>query len=475
MSPRAIILSAVGLIAMMITGIVGYYLFIEVDKVHQQNVSDLASFGSKVVPLSSREGADGVTFGTQGGNIQLPPSLQQKKLSPTEKVILSLSRDKDQLLVEISELTEQVELQYQRLSELQAYKAENERFAPKMLQQERERAQTMLKGYFDNSSDVTHLTPFQQLAISLATANIYTEVVRQHQLILDDRFKDSLIKLLPSYGLCLSGGLPFVANDPAEERIIIKALKTDSVDQLQGGLAKDYNSIHHPCLSKLNLKVNQLLDQHLQNSGAIQLIAEAGNSDTSSQAESSGPAITADMSPTEQLIQTLSFEKTQSLAKATELKALLKRRALELVELKQYHDNSARYAPLPTLEERDRAYSLLNAYFEETDDASRFNSFEKQAMSLSAANTYAAMIKRNRLVLTEPLKDRIIHDHLPNYGFCFGDGLKFVIDNRLQQRQLINALREQDKEYMGTALAGKIDAITTPCSEQLSQQLVSYF
>lgn len=475
MSLRTILLSTLGLIVMVATAIAGYYLFIEVDKVHQENVSELAAFGSKVVPMSSREGADGVTFGVEGGNIQLPPSLQQKKLSPTEKVILSLSKDKDELLVEITELTEQAETQYQRLQELQAYKAENERFAPEKLQQERIRAQAMLKQYFDNSSDVTHLSNFQQRAISLATANIYTEVVRQHQLILDDGMKDSMIKLLPGYGLCLSESLSFVANDPAEERIIIKALEDDSIDKLEGELAEDYDSIHHPCLSQLNQEVNQLLDHRQTNSPAIPLSTAQSDSPTSSQADASSPAITADMSPTEQLIQALSFEKKQSLAQVVKLKKLLDERAQQLAELKQYHDSTDRYAPLPTREERDRAYGQLSAYFEETGDAGRFNSFEKQAMSFSAANTYVEMIKRNRLVLTEPLKDQIISDHLPGYSFCFGDGLKFVIDNRLQQRQLINALREQDNEYMSDKLVQQIQTITTPCVEQLQQQLASYF
>ena len=476
MSPKAIIGIAITTVILIAVGIGGYFLLGEMDEVHQSNVSALEGFGSKVVPLSSREGPDGITFGTGNSNIQLPPSLQKKKLSASEKVILSLSRDKDELLVEIAELTEQFERQQSRLQELVAYKAENERFAPAQLQLERERARKMLKDYFDNSSDVTHLSPFQLQVVSLATANIYTEVVRQHQLILDDSLKDSVIKLLPAYGLCLSEPLSFVANDGAEERLIIRAVEQNDMSLLSGDLAIDFQSIHTPCLKQLNINVNQLFDQrHPTGITPTQLSTNSSNNSATESTKAGGPQITPSMSPTEQLIASLSFEKQQSLVKAKALKKQLDRQARELSELKQYHDTSERYAPLPTLEERDRAHKLLSTYLDQTPDADRFTDFEREAMSLSASNYYATLSKRHRLVLNEALKDEIISIHLPNYGFCFGDALKFIIDNRLQQRQLINALREQDNEYMSKKLESKINEISTPCADQLDQQLRAYF
>lgn len=474
MSLRAIIGIAITTVILIALGIGGYFLLGEMDEVHQENVSALESFGSKVVP-GSREGPDGITYGADDG-VQLPPSLQNKKLSPTEKVILSLSRDKDELLIEIAELTEQFEKQQARLQELATYKDENERFAPAQLQIERERARITLKEYFDNSSDVTHLSPFQLHVISLATANIYSEVIRQHQLILDDSLKDSMIKLLPAYGLCLSEPLSFVANDATEERLIIRAVEQNDMSLLSGDLAIDFQRIHIPCLKKLNMSVNQLLDQRRE--AGIPPIQLPTDSDTNSAAETTktgGPQITPSMSPTEQLIASLSYDKQQKLTKAKALKKKLERQTRELAELKQYHDSTERYAPLPTLEERDRAHQLLSTYFDQTADANRFTDFEREAMSLSASNYYAALSKRHRLVLNEALKDDIINIHLPNYGFCFGDSLKFIIDNRLQQRQLLNALREQDNEYMSKKLEARLLEISKPCADQLDQQLSAYF
>ncbi|MEH6469867.1 MAG: hypothetical protein V7752_01340 [Halopseudomonas sp.] len=477
MSPRAILLSAVGFIALIGISIGGYFLFLEVEEVHKQNVEDLAGFGSKVVPISSREGGSGVTFGMTDGTIQLPPSIQEKKLSPTEKVILSLSRDKDELQYEVAKFKQQIDEQQQRLIELRAYKAENERFAPDQLNQERQRAEEMLKEYFDNSSDVTRFSKFQQQAMNLATANIYTEVVRQHQLMLNDEMKDEMVKILPQFGLCLGEGLPFITNNRAEEVFIIKALSNGNLSEIKGGLAEDFNAIHGPCLKQLNRQVNRLLSQQSNQQHAAISINLTGNSASSADSNLDappGPDIDPSMSPTEQLIQSLSYDKKMMLAKANRMKQQLDQQIQELAELKGYHDQTERYAPLPALEERDRAQAILIDYLEETRDAKRFNSFEKQAMSFAAANHYAAFSKRHQLVLNEALKDQIIENHLPSFGFCFGDGLKFAIDNRLQERQLINALREQDSEYVDSSLAQQIDTITLPCAEQLDRKLQAY-
>ncbi len=473
MSPKTIIFAAMGFVALLFTATIGYYLFIEVDKVHQQNVSELADFGSKVVPLSSREGSDGVTLGFTNGDIQLPPSLQQRKLSTTEKVILSLSRDKEALRAEILELTQKADTQQEGLEDLRAYKAENERFAPEQLTDERQRAREMLQQYFDKSSDVTDFNTFQLHAITLATANLYTNVVRQHQLILNDSIKDKVIKLLPRYGRCLGEGLPFTTNSSTEEQLIIKALSNDDHSLLQDDLRKDYDSIHTPCLKQLNKSINQLLIN--QDNNPALPIAPPTSAATQNETQPSGPVIDPAISATEQLILTLNYEKERALIKIEQLNKRLEEQLKEQAELQQYHDQTERFAPLPTHEERERAYKVLSQYFDSTQDADRFNSFEKQAMSLSAANRYAALTKQHRLVLTESTKDEIIYNHLPNFGFCIGDGLKFVIDNALQQRQVVNALREQDPEYMDRKLQQQISTITEPCNERLDQQLSPYF
>lgn len=473
MSPKTIILSAVGFIVAGIMAVVIYQLSIKVEQVHEQNVAELSTFGTKVIPLSSREGRDGVTFGLEGGNIQLPPTLQQKKLSSTEKIILALSREKDELLIEAAELNDKLAKQGEQLYDLRSYKAENERFAPEQLEQERTRAQSILKEYFDKSSDVTQYNQFEQQIMGLATANLYTEVLRQHQLILNDSFKDKLLKTLPQYGLCLAPNIAFIANNRYEEKLLSKALRAGQPESLQGNLKLDFDAIHEPCLRKLNTTINALLEQHKNELDEEQQIADSSASADDSE-DSPGPLINPGASPTEQLIQTLTYDKEQLLTRVKQLKEQYQQQQQELGELGEYRQSTERYAPLPALEERNRAHKLLLDYFDTIPEANRFNPFELNAMSLAAANHYAAFNKQNRLIMTESLKDLIIRDYLPRYGFCFGDGLKFVISSRLQERQLINALREQDIEYMGQSLQQQIDSITKPCAAQLSQQLQTF-
>ena len=201
MSPKQIIMIGVAVVVLAIAGVAGYFISIEVEKVHSENVESLADFGSKVIPMSS--GPDGATYGLEDGQVQLPPSIQEKKLSPTEKVILALSRDKDELLVEVTKLEHELAQLSVPLKELRSYQAENERFAPERLTEERIRAQGILREYFDTSSDVAEFSRFQRQAVHLASANLFTEIVRTNGLILFEEVKDELIKLLPSYGLCL--------------------------------------------------------------------------------------------------------------------------------------------------------------------------------------------------------------------------------------------------------------------------------
>lgn len=490
---KTLIYSGISLVVVLLLSIPGYYLFIQMDEMHKQNVEDLAGFGSKVVPMSMRSDSNGATYGLLDGNMQLPPSIQEKKLSPTEKVILSLSRDKDALQIEVAEIEQTLQQQHERLQELRAYKAENERFNPQQLTQERHAAEALLLEPLASIPDIERFSAFQRKAMSLATANLYTDIMRQHLLRLNDESIAELIKILPQFSLCFGDGLPFAINSRAEETTIIRALSSANPNLLTGGLANDFNAIHSPCLKLFNRALSQLLsatkaaptasNSTLSTDSAVSSASSddsksaaatsPANSD-SGEREAAIPTIDPSLSPTEQLIQSLRYGKETILNQANRLQQQLAQQTQELADLKRYHDQTERFAPLPTLEERNRAQGLLLNYLEETRDAKRFNSFEKQAMSYAAANHYARFSTRERLLLTEAIKDKIIRNHLPNFSFCFGDGLKFAIDNHQQERQLINALREQDTEYMDLPLAQQIVVISEPCETQLQQQLNTF-
>lgn len=479
MSPKQIIMIGVGLVVLIIAAVAGYFISIKVEKVHTENVESLADFGSKVIPMSS--GPDGATYGLEDGQVQLPPSIQEKKLSPTEKVILSLSRDKDELLVEVAELEQKLAQQSEPLKELRSYQAENERFAPQRLTEERVRAQGILKEFFDTSSDFAEFSRFQRQAIHLASANLFTEIVRSNGLILFEDVKDELIKLLPSYGLCLGENLPFVTNNRGEELQILQALSDDGVGTLQGSLGQDFQSIHTPCAKTLNRQVDALLKRSdLDPSKVIKSTRKKGERIEHIQAAPMETpmivvsASAADGSPTNQLISSLEADKAKLLARVITLQKMFDDQTQELDELKQYHQSTDRYAPLPAAEERKRAHEMLNRLFDQLRETNRFSEFQKQAMSLAAANHYSTFSKKNRLILDEQTKDEIINNLLTRYAFCYADSLRFAVNDALSERQLLNALREQDLEYMPPALQRSVNEFTLPCAEQLNQQLQAY-
>ncbi|MFT6916877.1 MAG: hypothetical protein ACJAWL_003220 [Motiliproteus sp.] len=484
MSPRQLLYAVLGVIAFLGLGIGGYFLFLEMGAVHKQNTEDLAGFGGKVIPGTFTDDGNGASYGLVDGAMQLPPSIQEKKLSPTEKVILSLSRDKDLLQIEVAEISESLEQQQGRLRALRAYKAENERFAPQLQLEERQNAVALLEKRLAKIPDIDRFNVFQRKAMVLATANLYTDIKRQHPYIKSDPADTELLSLLPQFSLCLGEGIPYITNSDREESIIIQALTAGDQSLITGRLADDFKISYDPCLKRLNRELNpQILLQGSRKRLPDSNVDSTPSAPTSapeltSAAQSSPPAestIDLSLSPTELLIQSLSHGKERVLAQANLLKQELARQTQEIADLKRYQDTTARFAPLPALEERDRAQMLLLAYLQESRDARRFNRFEKQAMSYAAANHYAGFSTRQRLVLNETIKDQIIQNLLPRFGFCYGDGLKFIIDNHQQERQVINFLQKQDREYMDVPLALKVTSITKPCEEQLDKQFSEYY
>ncbi|MFT5722481.1 MAG: hypothetical protein ACI9W6_002810 [Motiliproteus sp.] len=486
MSPRLLITGILGLIAFLSLGIGGYFLFVEMKAVHKQNTEELAGFGGKVIPRTLTD--DGASYGLVDGAMQLPPTIQEKKLSPTEKVILSLSRDKDLLQIEAAEITEKLKRQQGRLQELRAYKTENERFAPLLLTQERQNAVALiekrLNEQFANTPDIEHFNAFQRKAMTLATANLYTDIKRQQPFIKDDPTYVELLNLLPEFSVCLGKGIPYITNSQTEESIVIQALSAGDQRLITGRLADDFKATYDPCLKRFNRELNrQVIQQGPRTQAPDSSIDSNIGSDApalelTSAAQSSEPSantIDLSLSPTKQLIQSLGKGKETALKQAQRLKQQLVRQTQEIAELKRYQDTTERFAPLPTLEERNRAQKRLLAYLEESQDARRFNRFEKQAMSYAAANHYAGFSTRQRLVLNETIKDQIIQDLLPRFGFCYGDGLKFIIDNHQQERQLINYLNKQDREYMDIPLAQKVTTIAQPCEKELDLQFSAFY
>ena len=102
---KVIVLGGVALLLLIAVAVGGYFIFVGIDKQHKENVESLADFGTKVIPIKGA--ADTITVGVEG-ELQLPPDIGEKNLSPTEKIIISLSKEKEELAAELTIAKEKV-------------------------------------------------------------------------------------------------------------------------------------------------------------------------------------------------------------------------------------------------------------------------------------------------------------------------------------------------------------------------------
>ncbi|MCW8885620.1 MAG: hypothetical protein OQK12_10250 [Motiliproteus sp.] len=258
LNKKTLILASAGVVAAIVLGIGGYFLVGAMGEVHEENVGNLASFGSVVTPGAS--GIDGTTVGVEGQE-QVLPSIGEEKLSASDKIIISLSKEKESLVKELAQRKRKISQLELELSELQRYKDTNERFAPRLLSEEKELAISEMQKYLSESEDAERFNDFQKEAMALDSANTYLFTLRQYQLIFDEDQKQTLIsKHLPAYAFCIGDSIGVVANNRGEESRLLNYFRTEDSNSISPQLQEDLNSIRTPCLRTLNERINLLLN-----------------------------------------------------------------------------------------------------------------------------------------------------------------------------------------------------------------------
>ncbi|WP_207063302.1 hypothetical protein [Motiliproteus sp. SC1-56] len=256
---KLILLSAIAALLLVAVSVGGFFLWEKVDKQHEENVEQLSGFGSKVVPISQGPASERVTIGT-GGQVQLPPSIREKKLSATEKIIISLSEEKQALVAELVVANEKIAKLQEEVNKLRGYNDDNQRFAPLPLQKERNRAITQLQSFFQESPDARRFSDFQTEAMTLASANAYMEMLRKYRLSFDDQQKDVIIaQHLPVYGFCVGNSIGYIPDNRQEEQLLLKFLRTEDVTLLSQRLEEDVRTITTPCQQGLDERVHAML------------------------------------------------------------------------------------------------------------------------------------------------------------------------------------------------------------------------
>lgn len=240
------IFAIIGGILLIALAIGGYFLVIAIGKNHEENMSNLAGFGSMVTPGAESADNSGV----------LAPTLGENKISTTDKIIISLSAEKNALVSELTEAEERIKNLEAEVALLTSYKATNERYAPRLMTEERDFAVKTLTEYLDATPEAEQFDDFQRNVMVQQSANVYIDVVRRFHLKISEGDRTKLIEeYLPAYAFCIGKDIGLVANSRQEQAKLLHYFKTKDGSKLSGEVFEDIELIEAPCLSRLNDQV----------------------------------------------------------------------------------------------------------------------------------------------------------------------------------------------------------------------------
>ncbi|SIS99917.1 hypothetical protein [Neptunomonas antarctica] len=233
-------------------GIGGYFLYQSINAQQATNTKDLELFGYGMVASSQSMASVGVT-----GTNQLPPTFDEKTLTPTQKVIHGLIRDKDNLLLENKVLQNDIETLKAQLTELTNYKQFNEHFAPQHLKDELKSVEHQLKALLIRTPEAERFSTMQIEIMSAAGAAEYKVYITRNRLMLSEDKKQIVVSdYLPAYAFCVGDAVDIAANTRSEERELAGFFRTNDSSGLSEALLQDLSSVLSPC----QLSVRQKLD-----------------------------------------------------------------------------------------------------------------------------------------------------------------------------------------------------------------------
>lgn len=230
----------------------GFMIYQRMQAQHKQNEKELERFGYEMV-ASSRSIE---TVGELGVK-QLPPTFDEDKLTPTQKVIKSLMRDKESLLGENQVLQSEIAKLQKQIEELEEYKQLNERFAPEKLEDELRTVERQLKAFLIRSPDAERFSTIQIEIMSAAGAAEYKAYITRNRLMMSADQKEKVISdFLPGYAFCVGDAVEVAANSRSEERLLATFFRTDDASNLPEALFQDLSTVLEPC----QLAVRERLD-----------------------------------------------------------------------------------------------------------------------------------------------------------------------------------------------------------------------
>ncbi|MBA4501249.1 hypothetical protein [Marinobacterium marinum] len=240
-----------------IGGTASYFAYQEMQTQHQVNLAELEKFGFEMVPTDIHT----PTVGELGAT-QLPSTFSEKKLTPTERVIRGLMRDKENLLAEQQVLQDQITALQQQVTELEDYKRLNQHFAPSTFNEELAETKSILKS---SLARMPESEPFDNTRLDLMAAAgtlEYRRFVRANRLMLERPHKVVIIEeLLPAYAFCVGNAIDLAANNAAEEQLLLDWFSSPDGSPLPAALEADLNTLLPACQHPLREALQQTLPE----------------------------------------------------------------------------------------------------------------------------------------------------------------------------------------------------------------------
>ena len=234
-------------IGALLLAAVAFFIYQMAQEQHTQNQVDLEKFGFDLRGTSPFESSEGVL-----GETQLPSTFSEDNLTPSERVVHSLVRDRQNLIIENRTLQEQIDALEARLESYEEERIAAEYFMPENFSQELERVERMLHTYLRQSADAQRFSNFRLEVMAAAGRMEYQRFVEANQLMLDAvQRTEIVVDYLPAYMFCVGDAVQLAANDFNEEREIRDYFGNPDEYRLPTIIQEDLDVVLPPCQREL--------------------------------------------------------------------------------------------------------------------------------------------------------------------------------------------------------------------------------
>ena len=246
----------IGVTAVSLIGVIGYFVYPLIASQQSSNSIRFEKFGLAVLP-----GSQFTTTVGELGATQIPATFAEGELSPEERVVESLVRNRNALLEENELFRLKIEQLEQRVAELENYKETNERYAPEQFNIELERVRREIEERLRALPEAENYSSLMIELMAVAAQQEYTHTVRENDRMMDEARKAILVqRYLPTYAFCVGNALSIAANNSGELRAIASWLQEPALNPLPNELRADLDIVLPPCQVSFREALDQVLN-----------------------------------------------------------------------------------------------------------------------------------------------------------------------------------------------------------------------